>query len=423
MNHDRSHPDRERGFILIGVVMMALALTILALSLFSLSGYEAQFYTRSTHLVQAQQTALGEIDLARHRLICRPYRLENVGTQLPPGIELDAWQIQNGDTARSGPVDWDHDQNISITARVTASGITTEASGLFRPTAAPNYYKRLITSADSVTINVLGSDATNRANTVQLLGDVWQNNSDVSWQALDAPGSPSSKLGGVPLPDIQTYLDQPAPEEPSGGNTNIGGKTWLTIALTGGLGGQVNYYRHHDEDTDGFTYDGLQPTVLNVTGRVVWMFKLGLRMRQRFWVVGQSPDACLIIVASPNRVNPGPPSVPAPNMGIWLQGGIECSNIPVFLVSDGGVYIDSDNDGSSTLSTFSKSLSIFARDVRLTGPQAGTNAFAQMQYAPAVGNPLIDELAEQSPPALPNMSPSGNYRLPLVPGTWAMTTP
>ncbi len=55
----------ERGFVLIGVVVMVLALTIIGISLYSLSGYEVQFFGRSYDERRATYAASGGVELVK----------------------------------------------------------------------------------------------------------------------------------------------------------------------------------------------------------------------------------------------------------------------------------------------------------------------------------------------------------------------
>src|SRR6266487_6565136 len=78
----RRVPGGERGFVLVGVVMLVLALTILGLSLFSLSSFESQFLGRSLDGACAFHAANGGLDRARFALAATE-SLQSVRVGLP----------------------------------------------------------------------------------------------------------------------------------------------------------------------------------------------------------------------------------------------------------------------------------------------------------------------------------------------------
>ena len=409
-------PGEQSGFVLIGVVIMALALTILGLSLFSLSSYESQFLDRSLANDHAENKALGEIERAKLRLTHYPYDLGDVAKNLPvTGVVTKASQLQNGVIRSTGYIDWDNNQDVTIDVDATVADVTRHVTGRFKLQQAQSYYKRLVTSAGPVGV---GTDGNTRLGTVAMQGRVWQNivdpPTDTTWTQAVASYVPGVKLGGVATPDLQEFIAQPADETPL---LNVG--NGIVTYYFSAPSGTVRYFRHKDQDADGFTYESQTNSLeFHISGHVVWMLKLGLHLAKNLKVIADSDSATLTIVASPNVASPSPGA--PPNAGIWLQSGISSDQVPVFLVSDGTVYLEQSDVSSQNVDTVVQSLSIFAANVQITGPLTSSGRYMNLQY-PSSTNPVVDWLGERG--ALPNTSPAGNHRLALVPGTWKMSAP
>ena len=407
------------GFVLIGVVIMALALTILGLSLFSLSSYESQFLDRSLALSQAENTALGEIERAKYRLTSPPYRLESVQTQLPPGITAEAWQIQNGATVNRGPVSWGPDDSLTIDVTSPVADVARSASGRFIFVEAPNFYQRLVTTSGQLFVD---TDAGARDRTVRLVDSdygtrysrVWQDNPDTSWTQKVERYSPPIKVGDAPVPDVRDFIEQPADDFLPRGD--FSGDPIGVFTLTAPQGG-VGYYRHVDRDIDGFSYVSPRYLTFKITGHVVVMFRYGLELDHVLNVVANGPDASLTIVAARNRNRPPPPPAP-PRVGLWLEGGINSLAVPVFLVSDGDVYLEQNSADIQNEDTRVTSLCVFAPNAFLRGPYSSQPHHMWLSYDRST-NAVVDTLSDHS--ALPMTSPGGNHRLALVPGTWQMS--
>lgn len=418
----------QSGFVLVGVVIMALALTILGLSLFSLSNYESQFLERSLAADQAENKALGEIERAKLRLSTTPYLLQDVQavSVLDPNVTADAWQIQGGDTVRTGPVSWDENEPVTINVTTTVGGVTRTTSGQFDFFEAPNYYKRLVTTAGQL---VVDPEGVRREGTVRLTDIgygsttrwlVWQDSPDTSWKYHLDNWTGRIKLGGAPVPAVRGFIEGKSADAflPQGDFSVSPTGIFTLSAPSGG----VRYFRHVDPDSDGFSYYSPRELTFRVTGHVVVMFRYGLHLDHMLNVVAAGPDASLTLIAARNQNSP-PPAPAPPGVAMWLEGGIHSPNVPVIIASDGDVFLEQNDADSEDSDTRVSSLSVFAQNVVLRGPlepnqhHLGTHRM-WFSYDRA-SNALVDELTQLE--ALPNTSPNGNRRLALVPGTWQMS--
>ena len=418
-------PGEASGFVLVGVVIMALALTILGLSLFSLSSYESQFLDRSLARNQAENRALGEIERAKYRLSTTPYLLQNIPTFLPTGVTADASQLQGGVIVSTGPVEWDNDEPVTINATCAVGEVTRSASGRFKLSEAPNYYKRLVTAAGQLVIETEGGT---REGTVRLVdadfspsrySRVWQNKPDTAaWIAHVDAYTRGVKIGDAPVPtNLRGFIEQPSLPFLARGNFPQGLQTG-EFTLAPGAGQEVGYFCHADPDSDGFSYYSQRYLTFLVSGPVVVMFRYGLHLEKMLNIMPNGPNASLTIVAARNKISPPEPPAP-PNVGMWLKGGINSPTVPVFLVSDGDVYLQQTATEVENEDTRVASLSVFAPNVILKGPYNPQNHRMWLSYDRNT-NALVDWLSDRS--ALPNTSPAGNHQLALIPGTWQMST-
>lgn len=406
----------EAGFVLVGVVIMVLALTILGLSLFSLSNYEAQFMQRSVDQQQALQSALGGLERAKYALsvagdslaqVKMGLPLENVfyarATQLKPGFP----PVQD----TSHLVDWTGDSiHIEVAARV--NDVTRWAEGWFRPVYTDNFYKRVMTSADSVNVNAFcaGFPATG---TVVISGSdsVWQSCQDVSWRGLTAPGLYGVRVKPLPLPAVSSFI-----------SAHLAGATSIApvqAAYSLGAAGVVTYNYTEDLTNPEFSIrnNALSPTI-TVNGQAIWMLPRGIRFEHTVTIQsGGDPNACLVIIARDGRDStyhdPG---------AIWFFAGLQ-STIPLVLVSDGSAKLEQFN--ATTGASSATHLSIFSGKILLTGPQnSPPGHFMVLSHGltPTDVNNMdhtIDVLMAAG--ALPNPASANGARLSLLPGTWRIT--
>jgi len=414
---DRAPRPGEAGFVLIGVVIFVLALTIIGISLFSLSSYEAQFLQRSIDGEQAFQTAAGDIERARFVLALRQARLENVAENLPPNTSVSARQVQNGDTVSSGPVDWTPTNPVflNVTARANQEQRTIECR--FKPLR--EIYSQLITTHGGIEVKAYATDGSDRRNTVHLDGPVWEGimpPDTLAWlDVIDAPPKPVGiATDPVPLPAVARYLSShsglPSPDP----HINTG---WWRYQLHAGVG-KVGFFSTPSGDPDFSLYDKQtsHPVKLEVTGCAIWLMPNGIRFDQKVTVQGTSGPGsdCLIIVAGRSGTFPADPAA-----GIWFFGGLE-SNIPVILVSDGRVCIQDMTDPSGGVGwghySFVRDMTIFARDVVLTGPVPGLELWLMHPPTGDLDNYWVPRLADRGD--LPNVTSASGRELTLIPGTW-----
>src|SRR6266487_1893846 len=173
----RRVPGGERGFVLVGVVMLVLALTILGLSLFSLSSFESQFLTRSRDQEAAFYAATGQIERVKFEL-ARTGRLESSWFGVPDGVvdSSRAWQWQAGAMTETGTV-YPGEVQILVHARVRQAERT--VSGIYISNFAADYYRRLITTSGAISVDV-GSPPL-RQGTVWLEGKIYEAGPPSAW--------------------------------------------------------------------------------------------------------------------------------------------------------------------------------------------------------------------------------------------------
>lgn len=401
-------PSREGGFVLVGVVVFVLALTILGLSLFSLSSFEAQFLGRSTRSAQALSDAISGIEWAR-AVLTSERKLEAVangqpaaGTRPPRVTWVQA--VQDGDSV--GAVQ----QGEPIRIRALAEdgrGERRMVEVQFKPTFL--LYRNLIDSYEGV--HLIDVDTEGDVRRTLRDGSVRLNdNSDNRWQtALPGPPFPTYAGDGVELPEVQAYLDQ----------------HFAAATEVVNPGGSAEYYLTAGGTFFKTTTPGSAPITLNppstaqreveihVSGTCVWMVRNGMRFADKFRVLGTASDR-LIVVAGPSD------PTPFGGVGIFLEGALDSPNVPVVLVSDGPILVQSsvftEHEGIAS------SISIYGRSVTLMGPETlnAPTAKRQVLRHPPSMDQVIEELAEQG--LLPNVSGAGSG-LAAEPGTWRELDP
>jgi len=411
---NRSPRPGEAGFVLIGVVIFVLALTIIGISLFSLSSYEAQFFQRSLEGEQAFQSAVGGIERAKFAL-ARDSLLSSVKDDLPLEnvTAATAIQMQGGLPDSTGPVQWEgEDVTLRVTARVNQERRTVE--GWFRPHLTREVYSQLIATSGGIGVMPFAPDGSDRRFTIYLTGPIWQGTmppDPSDWlSVLHHPLPTDISTDPLALPAVAQYLSSHS-GSPSGDPEGIG--LWWRYRL--GAGG-VDFFSTPSSMTGDpdFSLDDSQHLCvkLEVTGCAIWLMSRGIRFDQKVTVVGTSGPGsdCLIIVAGRSVTFPDDPDA-----GILFLGGLE-SGIPVILISDGSVYIQDMTDPSGGPSSSVQDLTVYARDVVLTGPRLG----AELSLTHVPGGSLdtywVPLLADGG--YLPNVTSTSGRELTLRPGTW-----
>jgi len=423
----RRQPDSERGFVLVGVVMMVLALTILGLSLFSLSTYEAQFLEHSIDSQQALQCALGGIDRARYALIAKDQTLAQVHSGLPIEHVYYARATQRQGIPpvpdSSGSVDWSGDV-IHIESYATVNGVTRTAEADYIPHQTINWYSRLMTISNSASADLTiplfdSSTPTPRARTqVSLSDSLWLGASITGWEPGVIVPPPHPVIPQVPVPAAPLFI-----ASHSAIQTTPPPAANLTFHAP--PDGPPTYW-YTDTHQSGFSYYDVKDGVaanhqIHVTGRVVWCLPQGVRFDNPVEVISDGdPNACLVIVASNGYDGQPVGTRPYDHYGaIWFFSGLISSQVPIILVSDGHVKIEAGQVTGAT--TDVEHLSIFANDVFLMGPTTSpVGPYMTLNYGNrATMKSQLDFLFSFG--ALPNSSAPSSQQLTLRPGTWRIT--
>jgi len=333
-------------------------------------------------------------------------------------IEAEARQLQAGDTVSTGPIEWGEDGGDRILLRVTASyhGRTRTLESEFAPDKpSDSYYKRAVTVADSMYVNPdSGSPTTDRRETVVINGGIrlgaLDTPSDTAWVDYLLEYNPSViQNQPLPAPNVrQFFTEHPfflLPFlVPSGGS--------VTYDMSIGANA-VGFYSWLNAPGD-FSLWETRTTTLSVNGNVVWMFRDGVRFDKRVRVVSPNvPGSSLVIVGGRNGTltSGGETYYEA---GVWFFGGVE-SEIPIILVSDGGVYVEQFQD-THQLTQALPQVSIYAGFAFITGPETTSGARLRMDYDKPRMDTLIDWLSLQG--ALPNASSNSGAQFTLIPGSW-----
>jgi hypothetical protein len=273
-------------------------------------------------------------------------------------------------------------------------------AGLSAPSfggASADSYRRLITVADSVTVNDRDPLIPNLwRRTVVLAGGVRQGNPDVSWTTKVFAYEPAIEIAATPAPNVAAFID----EHSAGAAAPVltpGSPSELSLD---GFAGEIGWF-HSSDPSPNVKYSLQIVNALNISvgGRVVWMIDRGLRVRYLTTVrrSAGATDACLVIVAGRNLRDPDDPSA-----GVWFFGGLQSTEVPIILVSDGRIYLEQFN--SFDIGTQVPHLAVFARDAFFTGPRPPSTM--ALGHGPEVMNELIDYLVARgalpvAPPPVP----------------------
>ena len=260
------------------------------------------------------------------------------------------------------------------------------------------HYKRAVTVADSMYVNPdSGSPPTYRCKTVVINGGIrlgtLDTPSDTAWVDCLLEYNPSIiEIEPLPAPNVnQFFTEHPffliPGQVPSGSGVtydmSIGANT-------------VGFYSWLNAPGD-FSLWETRTTTLSVTGNIVWMFRDGVRFDKRVRVVGPSGSS-LVIVGGRNGTHTfgGKTYYEA---GVWFFGGVE-SEIPLILVSDGGVYVEQYQDTNAETQALPQ-ISIYAGFAFLTGPETTSGARLRIDYDKPRMDALIDWLSSEG--ALPGL--------------------
>jgi len=414
----RTPPPRERGFVLVGVVMFVLALTILGLSLFSLSSFEAQFLGRSAHDSQAFHYAAGGLERAKF-VLAQTGNLGKVGEGISAATPLEgvvyASAVQNGDS--TGLVHWSPDLPITITVRARDHDVERALQANYMPNVVWNPYKYLLAThqpSGAVWVQASGgSPATDRNRSVNLDGRVWQNDHGSPnglgtagyTTLLEAFPSGGVKLDSVPELDVRGFITEHALlATPLSG----AGVLWQLHA-TG-----VSYFK--TDEAGAFSLRVGSDATISVRDTAVWLFPRGVRFDGMVSVTAASPGACLIIVANHNGTYVDPyDHLPYFETAAWFFGGLQSTSVPVIIATQDEVRLEQFN--RSDVSTGVGYLSMYAGFAFLMGPQATPGYRMRLHHAvPYENDYLIDRLVAQG--ALPGSEVLTPGRFKLAAGSW-----
>lgn len=455
---------RERGFVLVGVVMFVLALTILGLSLYGLSSYEGQFLTDTQCEEQAVMRAEGGIEMVQALISMPPYRLSQA--KLAEGKEgiayAKAWQVWNSANDSTKVMNWSDSVYVVVGANV--NGVRRSVSGIYRPTFHLNPYKRLIATPTPIFYNTTDKDGFSRIGSTTFRGSVWQTvaaPADTVWTScVSWPSGRPMVTEPAPTPNLTAFLSQyyataTIASYPVSDNSDN------RIVLDAGSSSALKYFRcpatsnysknyDHWMDYDFVVHPKLE---IRVRGTAVWMVQAGMRFNNEVSVVAiGSEPANLIIVTGPNGrhiegAGGGPDDYR--NVGLWCFGLGRISateNVRVFLVSSGMVRIEKfasgsggggggegrpngggagtdppgGGSGAGAYDIAFPFLNIFAQSLWLMGPLPAKGTMRLTYSSTASEATMMDALVDDllSRGALPPVPGAAGGAFTLLPGSW-----
>jgi hypothetical protein len=425
-----SSPMSERGFVLPAVVMFVIVLTILGLSLFTLSSYEAQFMNATLDETQAFYLANGAIDRARYLLTAPGHELSSVQTNRDPGVDY-AVAIQDPYGNPDSVGDWTQNQTdpsppILVRVVVEKNGYKRKLEALFDPSIVQQYDKLFSMSSPTRGLHVVEdpTGTTNNEYCVGLDGRLWQTYKGVSppdgtdlydwygdiFDCYNNYITPEGTLNlnttmvgtTVPFPQVQTFLAGfPAASDPGSGNS--------FDLFCYSQSESVGYFR----SPGGLNITTGTDVTISVHGIAVWAFDHGFWSQNRkVTVTGTSKDMLVLVAHQDASANP--------LYGLWFDGGLDSRDVPVILVSDQRIMIDS--QPSQNFRTTMGWVSMYAPSAWIRGPKlVGTKespANLFLYYHPANNanaEHSLDNLFDKR--ALPNVNGPRNS-LAYKPGTW-----
>jgi hypothetical protein len=422
--------ERERGFVLVGVIMFVLALTILGLSLYGLSGIEVDFIQDSLDREQAFYDASGGLERAKW-ILAQQGTLQSVKNGIPDGngvVYARAWYPDHVNKDSAGTIDWSSSDKIAIrvkAVRGTRQGRTGTASSMVECTYTPdeirNLYQNLINSSGVMIVKPV---------LIPLLkGRVWQNNPDTSWTNVVPPPSrtPPVVVGGVPVPDVAGFVARfPTAAGYRAPYTQITQNRGQYDLSTNGFNPipGVEMFRGTDQimapPVDQFDqrygiYNHSTTMIQVANGVSIWMIDAGVRFGGAVEVRGPGNSVLVLVVHhGVDQLPSGNP--PAAPIGVWLDATWTLSlspNVSVIVVTDGTVSFSTTGSADATLLPW---LSVFASDVYINVPTLSALFLYNSGTLPVRVSNLIDN------GLLPNVAPGQNRRLDRVAGTWSLVT-
>lgn len=421
----------ERGFVLVGVVMMVMALTIIGISLYSLSGYETQFFSRTLFDRQALYRASGGIELAKALLSEQlpDYRLSNVTRAIGREgiVSAIAWQDSPPDS--SGPIDWG--QEVHVRIGVQEFGATRTVEATFNGSTEESPYHKVFTSSTS--ISTLHEN--NNRPTI-LVGDLWQHigsSADTAWVFdLDDDSRTRFVAGEPPTPRSAQFLTAHGPGTLAGmtGSPSTPGPGNTTITMDTGSDTGIGYFRtntdpltdHYVTMSPYFDFYSQRNVTVRVRGTAVWLVPRGLQIEGDFTVerLPGANAARLVLVIGPNERYIAPaPFLPAGDeshygpifeKSIWITS----SNTCMFIASHGTARISrAYNAGPQAVAG---AISVFANRIEFQGPEYhDPRRDMTLAYAPWMAT-LADQLYQAG--CLPGWNGTSTGEWTLVAGSW-----
>jgi hypothetical protein len=421
------------GFVLVGVLMFILVLTILGLTLFSLSSIEAQFFYRSNDDLTAFYSALSGIERAKFVLSATNSlaKAQSIGGVPIEGLEYTvAKQGTDFNTAdSSGAVNWDNGTQVWIRSLAVVNGERALVEARFTPHAKNTIYQRLFTLSDPA--QGLSVDAAT-GHQIQLAGPLVQSSTDVTFlTAALVPPSPYSVGAAVSSPDLAGYFGQWW----SGASVivpNIDGNGTDTYNLNAtNSQDQVAFFKTplslHDDQINpdcwsleaDYGNPGRDPNVntasITVHGTCIWLFDHGARFYKRLIVYGSGgANDALVLVSGVNLTTKDDAGE-----GVLFKSGLSNpGNVPIVLVSSGGVGIQHSVGSAPQTNTVLGYLSVFAAGSDIEGPDPGFIASLSHPAGAPQDYPggVIGRLVEDG--YLPNTTTSTTGDFTPIAGAW-----
>jgi len=424
----------ERGFVLIGVVVMVLALTIIGISLYSLSGYESQFFSRTYDERQALYDASGGIEIVK-KLVTTPlgspagYDLSSARLAIGEENVVSAVAWQDGPLDSTGPVLWSKDVHIRV--GVNIRGATHMIEGLYQPSQPNNPYWQLFASANGI------SYLTGAVGTLRARGGAWQTvaaAADSAWiQSLERSSNVALTLLPTTSPLAVPFINAHYPPVNSPDTAlrvwnftdplNPSPTSYSAITLDMDAGPTASSYRYFRSETDMWAvargviplYDFFSGAIVTVRvrGTAIWIVPAGMLIDGEFRVerLPGATTANLIIVAGPS-VRSGLNSY----KGVSFSKAIVTPNddANVFIVSSATVEIRDGSAATTPPVIGCRNLCVYANAIQMVGPNTGTHLLT-LTYRPDFKQ-VADDLYSRG--LLPAASGVQTSSFTFRPGSW-----
>ncbi len=376
----------QSGFTLIAVIVFVLIISMIGLTIFTMGGFEADFVGEQIRHERAYFAAKGA--LIRARAVLETTQSKDAVRQNPPdslGEVLSCVAIQNGDSI--GSVVWNPSQQIDLRVQVRVGNQVRSLGALYEPLSVGQQAWGVIANRGVTRILSPG--------TVKLNGPVRQASNDLAWLNQLNPGAVTRPvtISDIQPLDIYSFIQAhqwaPAFSWKGGGNYTMDG----------------GFYLSDDNGIDDWSfYDNSKTPEITVTGTNVWLVEKGLFFEKGavqfknggYPVDPTKPPGRLVIVA---MKGPG-------DIGARFRHGIEFSQIPIAIVSDGKVAIGE----AATVQTTVNQISIFADGLDLS--------YVVLNYDPPAMDPIMSGFQRANPPQYPSAMPGVYGVLSPVEGGW-----